>query len=90
MTVNPQEYDCIAARAADAGLRPSAYVRRVALGHRLRTRANEVLAREVFAAARQVKRMCACQDADPPVTGECMEALGAMRQLINRLTKYDL
>lgn len=90
MTVNPQEYDCIAARAADAGLKPSAYVRRVALGHRLRSRANEVLAREVFAAARQVKRMCACQDADLPATEECMEALRAMRQLINCLTKYDL
>lgn len=90
ITVNPQEYDGIAAKAAEAGLKPATYVRRVALGHRLRSRANEVLAREVFAAARQVKRMCACPDLDPPVTDACMDALRAMRQLINHLTKYDL
>ena len=57
VAVNAAEYERLREEAAQAGLSLSAFVRSVALRRRVRTRADEQLARDLLSIGRGIKEM---------------------------------
>ena len=85
VAVNAAEYERLRQEAAQAGLSLSAFVRSVALRRRVRSRADEQLARDLLSIGRSIHQLNQHADPDYWTEREIQETMRVLRQTLAQL-----